>query len=162
MMDCHFERRLVELAGPDALAKRAQQRAAMKRLRARAADNGYEPERWAAITIWDARRRAKGAGLAITIDSEWVRRRLDQIGHRCEVSGIVFSHENPTQAHKRPFMPSLDRIDCRVGYVPENVRIVCVSVNMLLQDWGIEVYRRLIAAHQNAHHKSEGDAWLGG
>lgn len=143
----YFEQRLREIGGEEA-RRRAIRRESMRRYRVRAAEAGYEPDIWARQTIWDARRRAKKAGLPMTIDSAWVLDRLEKIVGRCEVSGVPFSDENPGRAHKRPFMPSLDRINCEGGYTPDNVRIVCVAVNTLLQDWGDGVFMTLFA-HQN-------------
>lgn len=144
----YFDTRLNEIAGDRApeIRKRIQQRASMKRQRERVAERGYIPETWAQQTIWDARRRAKRGGLPITIDSVWVRTRMEAIGHKCELTGIPFGDENHNGAHKRPFMPSLDRIDARRGYTPENVRIVCVAINTLLQDWGDAVFIRITSA----------------
>lgn len=63
---------------------------------------------------------------------------------RCAVSRIPFSTWWPDGAHKRPYMPSIDRIDARGGYTIDNVRIVCVAINTLLQDWGDVVYRAIV------------------
>lgn len=62
---------------------------------------------------------------------------------RCMVSGIPFDkRRNDTGIH-RPFAPSLDRIDSALGYTANNVRLVCMIVNMALNDWGIEPLLRM-------------------
>ncbi len=54
----------------------------------------------------------------------------------CAVTGKQFSLVSVKGAYRRPFAPSVDRIDCSKGYVVGNVRIVCVAVNVALSDWG--------------------------
>jgi hypothetical protein len=65
-------------------------------------------------------------------------------GGRCEVSGIPFNkHYKPDGCTKRPWFPSIDRIDSRGPYSTGNCRLVCVAVNIALGEWGIEVLREL-------------------
>lgn len=66
---------------------------------------------------------------------------------RCELSGIALSlHGKEDGWQKHPWAPSLDRIDSRKGYVAGNCRIVCVAVNIALNEFGEEVLRRLAMA----------------
>jgi len=82
---------------------------------------------------------------------------------RCAVSGLPFSLAEIGHGRaRRPFAPSLDRIDPALGYTPENLRLVCVAANFGMNAWGQEVYlhvaRGAVAkADANAH---DGDrAW---
>jgi len=60
---------------------------------------------------------------------------------RCAVSGLSFSMAPFDFALvKRPYGPSLDRIDAQKGYVRGNVRLVCTAVNFGLGQWGDEVF----------------------
>jgi len=66
---------------------------------------------------------------------------LNEAGWRCAVSGQPFTLE-PLNG-KRPYAPSIDRINSAIGYVPGNTRIVCVAVNYAMNVWGESVIWRL-------------------
>ena len=63
--------------------------------------------------------------------------------YRCAVSGIALEAPSGTIG---PFGPSIDRIIPALGYVPGNIRIVCVMVNFAMNRWGEEPFRRLMRA----------------
>lgn len=67
----------------------------------------------------------------------------DECGWCCAVTRMEFSSERPKGTRRRPFMPSIDRIDCSLGYTRENCRMVCVITNIALADWGEECLYRL-------------------
>lgn len=58
---------------------------------------------------------------------------------RCQVSGIPFSDYKPPDSRSSPYIPSIDRIDPKIGYVKGNCRIVCFCVNLAMNEWGDEV-----------------------
>src|SRR5829696_9123157 len=65
----------------------------------------------------------------------------------CAVSGLRFSMIRVSESFvKRPFAPSLERIDCSGGYTRLNVRLVCTAVNFGLGQWGDEVFRTIAEA----------------
>lgn len=47
---------------------------------------------------------------------------------------------------RRPFAPSLDRIDAASGYTRDNVRLVCQAVNFALNAFGEDVFREIALA----------------
>lgn len=59
-------------------------------------------------------------------------------GH-CELTGLPFQFERRGHNRRRPYMASLDRIDAEGGYTRGNVRLVCVAVNLALNDWGEKI-----------------------
>lgn len=67
-------------------------------------------------------------------------------GGRCEVSGIPFERYKPEGCTKRPWYPSIDRIDSRGPYAFANCRLVCVAVNIAMCEWGAETLKRLARA----------------
>lgn len=77
----------------------------------------------------------------------------------CETSGVVrraFAARRH-DAWSCDLLPSEDRSnrhivgDVRQGYTPDNVRVVVFALNMMLSDWGQEVFDQIINAYK--HHK---------
>jgi hypothetical protein len=63
---------------------------------------------------------------------------------RCEVSGIPFIYEQENKKwSKNPWAPSIDRIDSSEGYYIENCRVVCIAVNVALNEWGDDVLKKI-------------------
>lgn len=92
-----------------------------------------------------ARRRARKCGAEFSITAELVEGLL-QSG-RCAISGIPLDLEPPENLEpgpRNPIAPSLDRIDPDRGYVPGNVRIVCVAINSAMGCWGEEVTKAIM------------------
>jgi hypothetical protein len=72
---------------------------------------------------------------------------VEKADGRCMVSGLPFSAEAKREFGKRrPFAPSLDRIDSAIGYTKENCRIVSVIVNCALNEWGMEPFLEMCEA----------------
>jgi len=68
---------------------------------------------------------------------------INSAGH-CAVSGLPFDFT--IHSGRRPFAPSLDRIDSSGGYTKGNVRLVCFAVNVALNCWGDEAFLRMCRA----------------
>lgn len=67
-------------------------------------------------------------------------------GGRCEVSGIPFDLSPMVARERNPFRLSLDRVDSRLGYTPDNCRLVCVAVNYAMGQWGEGTLRMIARA----------------
>jgi len=65
---------------------------------------------------------------------------------KCELTGIPFSFCREAGVRRNPWAPSLDRIDSRKGYTWSNCRLVCVAVNLAMNEWGEEVLFKLAKA----------------
>ena len=88
-----------------------------------------------------AHRSKKKGGGAIPIDT--LRHIAQRSGGKCEVSGMPFYFGG----EKRHFLqPSIDRIDSARGYEIDNVRLVCLSVNYCMSQWGERVFHAIAAA----------------
>lgn len=90
-----------------------------------------------------------------TIDLEWVKRGIEQ--RVCPITGIAFDltngHQKITGRSKNPYAPSLDRIEPKGPYSPENTRIVIWQYNMMkgeVSDEEMFYLCRLIAARHPA------------
>ncbi len=92
----------------------------------------------------DCSKRAKQKGLAFELDLPYVITLLEKQGYCCCLTGLQFQYQNISGYHRNPYAPSIDRIDSRQGYTKGNVRIVCVSVNIALNEWGLEVFDTIV------------------
>jgi hypothetical protein len=106
------------------------------------------PSVWDGLPAWlpsmflNAERRALGFK-AFSITPTDLRAVWDRCGGCCEVSGIPFELAAAQERRRAPFAPSLDRIDSSAGYVPGNVRLVCLIVNVAMSNWGEQPLRQL-------------------
>lgn len=62
---------------------------------------------------------------------------------RCELSGIAWDFRSKSLRGKRPWAPSLDRINSAEGYSLGNCRLVAVAVNIALSDFGEEILLKI-------------------
>lgn len=87
--------------------------------------------------ILQARSRAvsrSANGRPCSLTTEQVIALAEATDGQCPVSGLTFS--DAIYGRRRPFIPSLDRIDCDKGYTVANCRFVCVLVNYAMSDFG--------------------------
>lgn len=68
-------------------------------------------------------------------------------GGRCELTGLAFEWTRADGVRRRPFAPTLDRRDNRLGYTPDNCRLVCCAVNISLNEWGEETFAAVALAY---------------
>jgi hypothetical protein len=91
--------------------------------------------------------RAKRLGREFNFPPEEFEALWKKADGRCMLTGIKFDVGNAPGHTRRPWIPSVDRIDCKKGYVPGNVRIVCNAINTALSEWGDEVFEKLARAY---------------
>jgi len=98
---------------------------------------------WADYLTAIAKKRAANKGLPFSITPEHVRELASKQAFKCALSGIPFDFCDLRRERefRRPFFPSLDRIDNRGGYTIGNVRVLCVGVNFALNEWGEDTLR---------------------
>jgi hypothetical protein len=77
------------------------------------------------ILVHRARERAKRKNIDCDLDIHWLRDRLEEIEHLCEVTGVPLEYDQDTS----PWQPSLDRKDSNGGYTRDNVQVVCHIYN---------------------------------
>jgi hypothetical protein len=102
-------------------------------------DRTYRLRRWVTI-MSSARKRAKKSGMDFDLDAH-----KSEISERvsagfCELTGLPFNFSKEGYNKQNPFGPSIDRIDCEIGYVYSNIRIVLICVNRALGEWGLDVF----------------------
>jgi hypothetical protein len=79
--------------------------------------------------------RSRDTGKEHTLTMEELQLLWERSQGRCEVSGITFSDYKPVGSHRRPFFPSIDRIDSKLGYTLDNSRLICVMANIAKCDY---------------------------
>lgn len=87
--------------------------------------------------------------LDFNIDIDFIENLLEKQNNKCSLTGISFEmgENNLRKSFRRPFAPSIDRIDCSKGYMQNNVRLVCVIVNLALNDFGDQDFDRMCMAY---------------
>jgi len=89
------------------------------------------------MELWArSKERAKARGIDYHLTREQFEQMFRDTEGRCSVSRILFNKFRPLHSTKRPWYPSLDRIDSQKPYTAENCRFVCVAVNMAMGEWG--------------------------
>lgn len=92
-------------------------------------------------------RRDRKRGRVAMLSAEDGTRIVERSGGRCELTGIAFSLERAPGTFRRPLAPSLDRIDNARPYSADNCRLICLCVNVAINEWGIALFRRVAQAY---------------
>lgn len=113
-----------------------------------------------------AKKRADRSKLSYDLTNNDITYLWERSGGRCEVTGIEFEFEAMEAKHeRRPFAPSVDRLDNSIGYTLRNVRLVCVIVNIAMNTWGEHALMRVAVGmfekgRQNVQHRGLAPATL--
>lgn len=116
---------------------------------------GDIPEIHLATMLKQSRNNARARGLAHCIGIADLRELAARSGGRCALSGIKFEYGLAKEVaehaarRKRPWAPSIDRIDSAGGYITGNIRLVCVAVNIARQDFPDSVLHKIAAGISN-------------
>lgn len=129
-----------------------------------ALDSGLSPEdvlgdqapgAWIAahvdLMLKRVRERARAASIYCDLSADDIRALGNGQLWRCALTGTRFSLDRTDSARSRPFAPSIDRIRSGEGYTKTNCRIVCVAVNLALNEYGELVFRKLAMAYCRRH-----------
>ncbi len=93
----------------------------------------------AAALFKRASARAKKKGLPFEITREWVNAGIE--AGVCQLTNEPF-YFGPDKFHS--LQPSLDRIDSSLGYVPGNVRMICLILNLAKNSMSDDKFRELL------------------
>lgn len=100
-------------------------------------------KKWIQYIFWNSRKNAKSRNIQFDLTMDDVRDMVKRSGGRCSVSGIFFDFTRIDGCRRRPWVPSIDRIDSKKPYVKENIRLVCSSVNYAMNEWGVDILFRI-------------------
>lgn len=87
--------------------------------------------------LYSARIRARQKGWAFDLTPEDII-----IPTHCPVFGMMLSHA--TGKGVKDDSPSLDRIDCKEGYVKGNIRVVSWRANNLIRDGSLQEFEQIV------------------
>jgi hypothetical protein len=94
------------------------------------------PPRFVKRLLHQAKARAKVIGVPFRLVVADFHELYEAANKHCAVSGLPFDISQLDGVVRRPFAPSIDRIDGVLGYTKDNCRIVCCAVNLALNDFG--------------------------
>ncbi len=95
----------------------------------------------------NSKKRSCKVGMINSLSLPILRKMWRDQNGRCALTGIKFDNRFKTKKNeRRPFIPSLDRINSRLGYKKMNCRIVCFAVNAALHTWGDSVFDVIVQA----------------
>lgn len=109
------------------------------------------PNNWAKTMFSSIRFRARKFNKPFNLTHESIKKLLIRSNGYCELTHIPFSMHTPAGVRRPPFLPSIDRIDSKNGYTFDNCRVVCLSVNIALNEWGEGVLLKISAALVKRH-----------
>lgn len=97
---------------------------------------------WNHFSTWisHARANAKRRKLSFALTPDILTALAAKQNFKCAVSGINFEFKEAVGRDycRYPFAVSVDRIDGKTGYEPDNVRLVCLIVNLARNNFGDE------------------------
>lgn len=89
------------------------------------------------------RRNAKARGISFSLTEKDVYRMIVAANGKCQVTGVPFELEGKRGQTRRPYFPSIDRIDSKRGYTKANTRIVIAAANLAMNEWGESVLHKM-------------------
>ena len=97
--------------------------------------------------------RLCGKGSRFAIDRNWVLSKI--VAGKCMATGVPFNLD-VIDGRANPLYPSIDRIDSRRGYEPDNVQIVVLAFNSMKSSLPMEVAESVILAMADGIRKKRG------
>jgi hypothetical protein len=94
----------------------------------------------------EASKRATKSGFAYDLPYRYAEVLFVAQNGACALTELPMDLAKQDGAFRRPWAPSLDRIDNDKGYVKDNVRLVCVAANYAKGEWSENVFRKLVTA----------------
>lgn len=122
------------------------------------------PRRELMLLLRNARKNGASRGLECTLTMDDMQRMSDRAGGKCELSGLPFEFGVAAEMvdqqgrRRRLWAASIDRVNGRVGYTPENCRLVCMAVNAARQEFGDAVLFKIARALSNIQRNASANA----
>jgi len=103
--------------------------------------------------LQSAEKRARKINVIFDLDFNYLITLYQSQHGKCAVTGLNFVLEKQGNYSRRPFAPSLDRINNSEGYTKDNVRLVCTIVNLSLSEFGDKVFDQMCESYMNNKNK---------
>lgn len=100
---------------------------------------------WINSAIRKVRSRAIERGMECDLEHSDLEAIMESQKMRCALTGAKFDLNVAVIGKRRPFAPSVDRIDNSFGYIVGNIRITTVISNIARQDFGDEAFFKMCA-----------------
>ena len=113
----------------------------------------YVPANVAKTLLKRAKDSAYSREIEFNLSLSHVDHLIANCNRRCSISGVELDICSDGRYTLNPWAPSLDRVDSARGYVEGNCRIVCVAVNIALNQWGIDVLHAIVDGIQKVRGK---------
>jgi hypothetical protein len=104
-----------------------------------------QKKRWTSYMYGNCSKNARARGIRFDLTRDDIAEMLEQSRGRCSVTGIFFEFSKKDHHRRRPWVPSIDRMDSQKAYTRDNCRLVCSAVNYAMNEWGIEVLYKIAA-----------------
>ena len=100
-------------------------------------------------------KNAKPRKIAVEISVDDIQHMLERAKGKCELTGVAFNMQKVAGQRIRPWIPSVDRIDSKIGYSFDNCRIICAAANVALNQFGEYIFVRMASSMIRNHGKSK-------
>ncbi len=94
-----------------------------------------------------AKNRALKNNLLYDLDIKFLLELWNKQNGKCILTGIDFILERSEIYNSEPFAPSIDKINPKLGYTKDNVRLVCVAINYALNEFGEDIFKQICKAY---------------
>lgn len=101
-----------------------------------------------------AKARSNARGLEFSITYDWILQQVESQKLRCALSDVPFYGIERDIPTRNPYSPSLDRIVPSRGYTRDNVRIILSGLNIMLLDWGTDVFETIARRYSLTKQKA--------
>lgn len=95
-----------------------------------------------------AQARSRKKGLPCELDLQFLFDLAEAQNYRCALTGIEFFFDHHAKCRVAPYVPSIDRINPKRGYVRDNVRLTVFAVNAMMLDWGEDVFQQVANSYR--------------
>ncbi len=99
---------------------------------------------WIPALYRKTKNGARHRGIPFDLTLEEFERIAARANGECELTALPWCFDDRPGSFKRPFIPSIDRIDSKKGYTFSNVRLVCAAVNLARHQWDDGVFELII------------------
>ncbi len=101
-----------------------------------------------------AKTNAKKKKLEFEITYDLIESLINNQNNKCSVTGKDFDYSHREYFRSRPYTPSIDRKDCRKGYILENIQIVTCMVNRAKNEFSQEMFDEMCKLRMEKIHGS--------